>query len=216
MEYIRGFDFASFALTHGLASIGDSIRHLLRVVSTLATAQSGLLEEHLFLTKLTSVTRALKAHSLFDDFRRPIMDSLNVLGSADWCGVPKTTCHGDFTLENMIFAPSGEPVFVDLLDGGLESVWMDIAKLMQDLDSGWSLRSYLWSNTADHQERLLTIITQFVLDELSKVVRNEHPSLSLRLAQFRLLQALRTLPYIRDRSTFTRVIGSVGALNSQF
>lgn len=56
--------------------------------------------------------------------------------------IEPTWCHGDLTLENLLVDEAGNVWLIDLLDPPFEHVWMDVAKLHQDLEGGWYQRSH--------------------------------------------------------------------------
>lgn len=54
--------------------------------------------------------------------------------------LPSGICHGDFTLENLIYAKSDNFVLIDVSTGDYDSWIFDIAKMRQDLEAKWFLR----------------------------------------------------------------------------
>ncbi len=53
--------------------------------------------------------------------------------------VSATACHGDLTLENMIFCSDGRVALIDPIPAPVEHYWFDIAKIFQDLEGRWYL-----------------------------------------------------------------------------
>ena len=53
--------------------------------------------------------------------------------------VAPTGCHGDLTLENMIFRSDGRVALIDPIPAPVEHYWFDIAKIFQDLEGRWYL-----------------------------------------------------------------------------
>ena len=63
----------------------------------------------------------------------------------DSAPLPASFCHGDMTLSNIIFA---ENIYlIDFLDSFVESYWIDLIKLRQDLVYFWSYSYYNLSST---------------------------------------------------------------------
>ncbi|MDR1913798.1 MAG: phosphotransferase [Clostridiales bacterium] len=52
--------------------------------------------------------------------------------------LPQSFCHGDLTLENLILSIDRKLYFIDFLDSFYPTVWLDYAKLYQEIEAGWS------------------------------------------------------------------------------
>lgn len=50
----------------------------------------------------------------------------------------KTLSHGDFSFDNIIIDEKGELWLIDSLDLFYSHYWLDVSKLFQDIDGGWS------------------------------------------------------------------------------
>lgn len=123
------------------------------------------------------------------------MKSLNKLKEFNFQNVPLSACCGDLTLENIILSSSGIYV-IDLLDSFYNSWMIDVAKLLQDIDLGWSYR---------HQERNynlnLRIATakQSLLDNLYAMENGKQNVITIY--HILLLNVLRIYPYAKDQTT---------------
>ena len=64
--------------------------------------------------------------------------------------IPKSSYHGDLTLENILWHPDNGFYLIDAQSGIWDSYIFDICKLRQDVECGWFLRN----NPADLDEKL--------------------------------------------------------------
>ena len=81
----------------------------------------------------------------------------------------QSTCHGDFTLENIIHAKTNDFYLIDPSVGDYNSWIFDVAKLRQDLDGKWFLRnnnSILDSQLLDLKNTLITEFPEAFDDHL--------------------------------------------------
>ncbi len=206
MEFINGHSFGSYAPLQNVATLSDFARRILEPVRALAENRSGTISAATFRTKVESVSRAVAASAFYPSHRAILDRALASLDQADWSDIPCTASHGDLTLENMLVTEEGEIVLIDLLDGDLETVWLDVAKLLQDLESGWSLRGVLWKAELSANDRLMAMLSRYLYDEIRSQILVMFPQLAPKLSQLRVLQAMRVLPYVHDEITFRHVV----------
>jgi hypothetical protein len=180
----------------------------------LGSTAIGTLDASLFSLKLAELGTSIPMSPFYGSHAVFLNGLMDTLRSFDWAGVPQSLCHGDLTVENMLMCDDGGIVFIDLLDGNLDSVWMDVAKLLQDLHSGWSLRSVLWNGRPDPSARLLRTLTRYIADEIEERMVEIFPGLDAHLDQLRALQALRVLPYVRDSEVFLHVVTGLKSIAS--
>ena len=77
----------------------------------------------------------LKKESTHIEYIDYIIQKIN---SSQFNDIPKTNCHGDFTVANMIFF-KGKICCIDFLDSYIETVIVDMVKLKQDIYYEWIL-----------------------------------------------------------------------------
>ena len=77
----------------------------------------------------------LKKESTYCNYIHYIIDKINC---TQFSNIPKTPCHGDFTVANMIFF-KGKICCIDFLDSYIETVIVDMVKLKQDIYYTWIL-----------------------------------------------------------------------------
>ena len=214
MEYVQGHGFVSFAPLQAVSSIPAMVERLTEPLHRLAETATGSLDPALFHSKIAELKTSIGKSPFYSTETQFLDDLLDRLAARSWRGIPQTLCHGDLTVENMLIRDDGSIVFIDLLDGNLESVWMDVAKLIQDLESGWSLRSILWHERPDATAKLLRTISRYLADEVTSQMTAYFPQLGANLPALRALQALRVLPYVRDETTFSRVVSGLRRIGS--
>ena len=108
--------------------------------------------------------------------------SLSYLRSFDFSFVPRSSCHGDLTLENIIVTTNNELYLIDFLDSFYDSWMIDIAKLLQDLELKWS---YRFSEDDSNREIRLLIAKEALLNRIrvmdngQEIIRNVYSILLL-------------------------------------
>lgn len=104
---------------------------------------------------------------------------------------PYSSCHGDFTLSNIIYNKANKKlVLIDFLDTYISSFLIDIAKIKQDLVYGWSFRRE--PRTAQMKA---FIMGEHIYNHIQPIIDNKYMDL------FRVVDCLNTLriaPYVND------------------
>lgn len=114
----------------------------------------------------------------------------------DWTFLPVSSCHGNLTLENIIY-DHNRLVLIDFLDSFIESPYIDLAKLLQDLECHWAYRNN--RDFKDYEFRL-NLAKEIVLERLSD--SNDGRNKIHLIYSLLLLNLLRILPYsVDDRTT---------------
>ena len=107
---------------------------------------------------------------------------------------PKSECHGDLTLNNMIFEKSSGVLFlIDFLQVYINSPLIDLAKMEQDFKFGWSCR---FSNKSVKEKSRIT--GRYMLSEFDGVNKKYIDFFNL----ISLLYTIRIYPYCKDSETF--------------
>jgi hypothetical protein len=104
---------------------------------------------------------------------------MNLIDEQSEFVVPKTMCHGDLTLSNMIFHKN-RIFIVDFLDSYLETFLCDLAKIKQDMFYMWTpmmggycdlrakqILSYLWAGVESRFGREMKDVAFRVIDALN-------------------------------------------------
>jgi len=102
-------------------------------------------------------------------------------------------CHGDFTLSNMIFQPTGKVFLIDFLDSFVESPLIDLVKLRQDTEMHWSLmiEGELPRYRQNKIQQVLHYLDQRLVQYFTQV-----PNFEAWYLYFQVFNLVRILPYV--------------------
>lgn len=198
MEYIPGPTIGG-CLTHfSLKELDIVIEAILSYMNV--SLENGLMYDkgelsHKIIEKLDSLWVQSNHKKIIEHLKRDVQK-----GALVRCPVPKGFCHGDLTLENMIFH-SNQVYLIDFLDSFVDSPLIDIIKLKQDLYNGWFLRHasiedvvrikqssyYIWMNVYREYMTHAHNPTFYVLDILNYLriepyITNENDKILLNTA----------------------------------
>lgn len=178
MEYVKGKVFGDFITEESTSSF------IYKLEQHIDIQFSGKNKEYEYgefvarlLDKLYSINIEQKSLKYFRDFLVEKLPSIEF----DLRMVPT---HGDLSLNNIIIR-DGEFYLIDFLDSFIDSIQIDLAKVMQDIRYGWSDR--LASRSIQEYR------TSRIEDVMLKYVRQEE------LQYFEAITILRIVPYIKDR-----------------
>jgi serine/threonine protein kinase len=118
------------------------------------------------------------------------------------------TCHGDLTLENMIFDVENNHIYlIDFLHTYLESPLQDIVKLRQDTAHYWCIFRY----EKIHGYKQTTDLFAKILPKLGLIDKAVRPKIEskevYRLLQF--MNLIRILPYAKDIDTIDYIFENI-------
>jgi len=172
MEYINGQDMASYLLS-------ATDKDIDKLIDFLSEYISWCLDNSEYLDFYESV--ASKVLSLGRDI------NLNYILNEEWSNMPYSTIHGDFTLENIIYA-NNKFYLIDANPTELKSVYFDAVKLRQDIDCLWFVRK-------EKNKLHYRIVCEKISKELKKrfnFMQND---------TIMVLMLARILPYCKDNFT---------------
>lgn len=204
MEFIQGEDFHTACLARPPMWINGFVNHLFDFFLKLRAQGQKEDLSSFFVAKLQSIGNTLEEKPMLESVRGRILPLIDKLKTVDYGSVPATLCHGDMTLENIIFQADGAFMFIDVLDGDPSSIWLDVAKLCFDLEVGWTLRETLWSET-NVERRALSMLSQYALEEVGLMIEAHFRDILPVLPALKAFQALRILPYAHDLSVIGRL-----------
>lgn len=125
-----------------------------------------------------------------------VKNAFTLLNNYNFGFIPKSYCCGDLTLENILLTPSKDLYVIDFLDSFYNSWMIDISKLLQDLELGWSYRF----ETVDFNLNLRLNTAKNIL--LSKIdMYHNGKKIIEGIYMLLLLNTLRIVPYIEDNTT---------------
>lgn len=112
--------------------------------------------------------------------------------------IPVGDCHGDFSLENIVFVNSSNSlVMLDFLDSPMSTPMIDLGRFWLDINYGWWQNNHLESTTS-------WINRKKIRRTIVKVVEKYDLSL-YQVEQFAFLSALRIMPYTTNMHRIARL-----------
>lgn len=189
MEFVNGITLAEYMHNIKVKEIVD----LMKVLFSSLMIKDGKINNkanELFGAKISSLKKKLWTEN-------PLLkQAFAKLENFDFKQIPQTHCCGDLTLENIILAPTGKIYLIDLLDSFYNSWMIDVAKLLQDIDLGWSYRHI----RRDYNLNLrLGIAKQALMDDILQLENGK--TLLKNIYYVLLLNVLRIYPYTHDEET---------------
>jgi thiamine kinase-like enzyme len=106
-------------------------------------------------------------------------------------GIPYAPTHGDLTFENILVSHTKELYFIDFLDSFIDSPYIDMGKINQELHLYWSAR---------HSNPSAALLIKY--EKLAKMFKAYCASNNVdkyTLAYFSIITLLRILPYTDNK-----------------
>lgn len=189
MEYINGTSLAEYMNKIKIKEI-VKFTDILFDSFSISSGKQNPQAHNIFNKKLESLGKTC-------DIKNPsVSNALNILKQFDFSSVPESKCCGDLTLENIMLTTSDIYV-IDLLDSFYNSWTIDVAKLLQDVDVGWSYRHQKRTPALDLR---LATTKQALIDRL-EMLDNGKQYIDM-IYHILLLNILRIYPYTKDNVTF--------------
>lgn len=129
MEYIPGSSFSDFFKSAQTIDVDRVVEILFEFLDSEISQSSFFEANNVFEFKLEQ----LKPGSRYKEF----IEKLAKVCAQEKFLIPRSACHGDLTLANMLFK-GGHVYLIDFLDSYLDSFLIDLAKLKQDLYHHWT------------------------------------------------------------------------------
>ena len=188
MEFVQGKTMAEYSEYIKIMEIADFMKCLFH------TLYWNEYKEDLNVNKIFSnkINELKYKTSKFQNVRYAI----EILEKFDWSQVPKSPCHGDLTLENILVTKDKNLYLIDFLDSFYNSWMIDIAKLLQDLEFHWSFRN---SNITSNQALRLQVAKEALLEEILKTQDGENKVNTIY--HLLLLNIVRIYPYANEDKT---------------
>lgn len=190
MEYINSYSLAKILPTLSYDEIRKTITELI-----------SKLDFDKKTSEDTNKTVKIKTKDVFNKINNKKEIDLNLLNKAlsivdqtDFSDMPLSSCHGDLTLENVLFT-NHKLYFIDFLDSYVESWIVDIAKILQDLELHWAYRNI----KMDANIELRTLIAkEKVIEEVKRHTNNSNKILRYVYIML-LINVMRIYPYSSDK-----------------
>ncbi|MBE6455691.1 MAG: hypothetical protein E7014_04520 [Alphaproteobacteria bacterium] len=189
MEFINGITLAEYMkqiTIKEIVNLTDILFNSLSVNESIYCSDT----QYIFEKKINSLQNVI---TLDDDF---ILKAFQCLKKFDFSNIPYSFCCGDLTLENIILSPKREIYIIDLLDSFYNSWLLDVAKLFQDLELGWSYRNV---DTSYNLNLRLEVAKQAILERLKSMPNGDY--LCQATYHILLLNILRIYLYATDINT---------------
>ena len=151
-----------------------------------------------FTDNLAAIAERCQANGVVAELINDIHAIVACMSRLSWPSAPRTICHGDLTLENILIGKDGRFYLIDFDTPNILSAWMDFGKLYQDLLGYWCIRSI--AMTAPRSLRLNNAIQALfrLRAEVDRVLTDRMPDMAQILPQLAAFNLLRALPYCRD------------------
>ncbi|HTO39930.1 MAG TPA: phosphotransferase [Rhizomicrobium sp.] len=206
MEYVPGRTVADAVIHAAPIDRAALLRSLGNLLWLFQMQQGDALSPALFHAKIDEIGTKCATRMPTNRRMAEIWGCGAKLMAYDWDGVPQSPCHGDLTLENILLTRKRGIVFIDCDEPFASSWWLDVAKLFQDVQGHWCIRTLY--GTAEPAQFLNAVQK---IDQLSgdlyKLVAND--ALREKLPQLTALHLFRCLPYVKQEDVVNFVCARI-------
>ncbi len=199
MEYIRGFNLVDHIYDvnfRELEGVAESLCNIINIMKK-SVIEGGSFEFNKMEDKLGSLIYLFenKKSRLDINLLIELKKLLSNIEKKD--KIKSTFCHGDLTMENIIFDKDTKKIFlIDFLDSFIDHYWMDITKLFQDIEGKW----YKFRNPDINLVNFFPKM-EFVGDFIKKNILTNEEIYNKNHPLFLALNFARILPYAQDNET---------------
>lgn len=185
MEYLN-----CQTLAHYINDI--TLHNLVKIIDLFHIPKSDIVanSNSVFQSKIQSLRSKVGDNVLYNQ-------ALDRLEHFDFSNIPHSVCHGDLTLENILIDyKDGKIYLIDFLDSFFDSWMIDVAKLLQDLELGWS---YRYEKMSPGLEIRLLVARESLLEIVSALP--DGATKIIEIYYILLLNVMRIVPYAHDEIT---------------
>ena len=204
MDYVVGTTLSEYMKTIELSEISDLVDKLLsHIVITSYDPDA----KKIFMQKMDSVTEDITRKQLateYPELKDAITQADEILSKYQWSYLNQSDCHGDYTLENLLITNAGEIFAIDFLDSFYDTWQIDVAKLLQDIELGWS---YRFSGIDENLRMRLIIMKKCIMTRLESF--KDGKKLIDSIYHVLLLNVLRIVPYTHDSFTMKHLLWNI-------
>lgn len=193
MEYVPGKNLITYipeATVEELEYISKTLLEIIGLFKSLEKENNALIKD-----KSINKTREINAKiTHLPEFKEMIDEIERGFYESDTAELKETFCHGDLTIENIIYDPNKKIFYlIDFLDTYSDHYWFDISKLFQDIEASWYSIRYKDINLNNMYLKMAYIenyLNKNLILKEQNYRRYHYLFLSLTLA--------RILPYAKD------------------
>lgn len=204
MDYVNGTTLSEYLKSISLSEISTLVDH---VMSHIYVADYDLDAKPIFLKKIQSVLdniRSMPEYLEYSNMAPIIKKTEKILKKQPWNSIIRTPCHGDYTLENLLITKKNQIFAIDFLDSFYDSWQVDVAKLLQDVELGWSYRFSI----IDVNLRMRLIVMRTCIT--SKIYSlHDGENIMNAIYGILLLNTLRIIPYTHDSVTIEHLLNNL-------
>ncbi len=198
MPYIQAEKYSSFLAKQPKSKLTQIIQALVDYFTNQIATATNYNEDELneLLERKTQelIPKINKASWLTEEIRTNLVNQLK--GERPKVSLPKSTCHGDFTLSNMLFANQNKIYLIDFLDSFVDSPVIDFVKLRQDTKFLWSLN--LEKQEHGETDTRLRQTLAYIDSEVSAFLNRSFPDVTSWEDYFTLMNFARIVPYAQS------------------
>lgn len=198
MEYINGIAMSEYMNQIKIKEIVDLIGLLFKALP-ISQGKISPTAQKVFFDKIQSIASKI----VLGSGSAEAAEAIELLQKFDFSKIPLSPCCGDLTLENIILSSKGIYV-IDLLDSFYNSWMIDVAKLLQDIELGWS---YRFQKRDFGLNLRLATAKQALIENLQSLENGQDALFSIY--HILLLNVLRIYPYTKDKFTIDFLNNSV-------
>ena len=216
MEFMPGSAVSHMAVESAALFKRDQFRDFLHAtVSDYRGRVIGEIPPQAFIDKLHAIERQTLANAAVTELHDVVRRITADMRALDWPALPETECHGDLTLENIMFTSTGRFTLIDFDVVELSSAFLDLCKVLQDTSGLWCLRRMAIKQPVD----IAFLNARMALERLESVARGVaeelFPEHSRHVFLFASLHLMRTLPYCTEKDVGVFTLQNVMSLLSR-
>ena len=201
MEYVHGFTLAEHLKKADASSIQSIADKFLSLIPKKHAYDYGA--KKVFDNKLTELEPKIDLRS-----NATVGKAFRKLQEYEWEYSIFSDCHGDLSLENIIWK-DGDLYLIDFLDSFYDSWMIDFAKLLLDIECLWSYRHE--STVDENLKTRLSILKDILLGELLSL--EDGKRIVHTMYHMALINLLRMLPYTKEERTLKQLHTGVARIH---
>lgn len=197
MPYINAEKYSNYLVKQNKQALDNFVQTLFNYFNHLHQQATPFASEKLIQQlgdKITEVSHKIKQNTWLEpDVREDIVSFLQQ--QQPEAALMEATCHGDFTLSNMLFTNNNRVYLIDFLDSFIESPWIDFVKLRQDTRFHWSL--HLEGEAIENATRLEQVL-RYIDENICRLMYKQYPELQTWERYLTVLNFCRIVPYAHE------------------